>query len=182
MNVNIYKKNIPNILSWSRIPALLLLTIAIWYQWNISSLILSLYAAYSDWADGYYARKWSVNSSFGASLDATIDKLILFPIIALVLRCDFLFTGLLVLIAIMALREIHIIMLRKRRGYKTKSILSAKLKTAFQFGIIVLYPVAHMCTHGLKIVIIICVYICFVVSTLLSVYSAWSYTFRPIRV
>jgi len=76
--------NIPNLITMSRI-ILLPLIIAIYYvpdDWvsyhskNIISTSVFIFAAVTDWLDGYLARKLNQMSAFGAFLDPVADKLI----------------------------------------------------------------------------------------------------------
>ena len=72
--------NIPNILTLSRI-ALIPVFVACYY-WPylhaplISAAIFGL-AAFTDWLDGYIARRLNIVSPFGAFLDPVADKLLL---------------------------------------------------------------------------------------------------------
>ena len=42
---------------------------------NIATGILFGFASYTDWLDGYLARRWDISSPFGAFLDPVADKL-----------------------------------------------------------------------------------------------------------
>jgi cardiolipin synthase (CMP-forming) len=75
---------IPNILTLSRI-VLIPLIIGIYYlpyEWmtyeskNITATAIFIFAAVTDWLDGYLARKLNQTSAFGAFLDPVADKLI----------------------------------------------------------------------------------------------------------
>ncbi|HAU60474.1 MAG TPA: CDP-diacylglycerol--glycerol-3-phosphate 3-phosphatidyltransferase, partial [Opitutae bacterium] len=69
--------NLPNLLTLSRIP-LMLLIIALLYpetepsfRWSKSfALFLFLFAALTDWLDGWLARKFGQVSDFGKFMDA----------------------------------------------------------------------------------------------------------------
>jgi len=67
---------LPNYLTYARcvaIPAL----IYIFYQpdTNVAASILFAVASFTDWLDGYLARRWDITSNFGAFLDPVADKL-----------------------------------------------------------------------------------------------------------
>ncbi|MCG8443398.1 MAG: CDP-alcohol phosphatidyltransferase family protein, partial [Caulobacterales bacterium] len=44
------------------------------YGWNVFAFLCFLLAAATDWFDGYLARRWGVESRFGAQLDPIADK------------------------------------------------------------------------------------------------------------
>ena len=75
--------NLPILLTWLRIVAIPLL-IAVYYlpadwanshQRDLVATIIFLAAAFTDWADGFLARKLNQTSAFGAFLDPVADKL-----------------------------------------------------------------------------------------------------------
>ncbi|HEX9194449.1 MAG TPA: CDP-diacylglycerol--glycerol-3-phosphate 3-phosphatidyltransferase [Azonexus sp.] len=75
--------NLPILLTWLRIVAIPLL-IAVYYlpaSWagsherDVVATYIFLAAAFTDWADGFLARKLNQTSAFGAFLDPVADKL-----------------------------------------------------------------------------------------------------------
>ena len=79
--------NIPNLLTWLRI-LLIPLIVGVYYMpesWlsfegkNITATSIFIFAAITDWLDGYLARALNQMSSFGAFLDETYGT----PLIAL---------------------------------------------------------------------------------------------------
>jgi len=75
--------NLPILLTWLRIVAIPLL-IAVYYlpaDWassrerDVVATYIFLAAAFTDWADGFLARKLNQTSAFGAFLDPVADKL-----------------------------------------------------------------------------------------------------------
>ena len=75
--------NLPILLTWLRIVAIPLL-IAVYYlpaNWagsherDVVATYIFLAAAFTDWADGFLARKLNQTSAFGAFLDPVADKL-----------------------------------------------------------------------------------------------------------
>jgi len=75
--------NLPIFLTWLRILAIPLL-ISVYYlpeHWldakerDVAATLIFMAAAFTDWADGYLARKMNQTSSFGAFLDPVADKL-----------------------------------------------------------------------------------------------------------
>ena len=73
--------NLPNLLTLSRIP-LMLVVIALLYPTSETSmpwlrtgaLVVFLFAALTDWLDGWLARKFGQVSEFGKFMDALSDK------------------------------------------------------------------------------------------------------------
>ncbi len=75
--------NLPILLTWLRIVAIPLL-IAIYYlpagwasmhERDVAATLIFMAAAFTDWADGYLARRLNQTSAFGAFLDPVADKL-----------------------------------------------------------------------------------------------------------
>jgi len=75
--------NLPILLTWLRIVAIPLL-IAVYFlpagwatmhERDFAATVIFVAAAFTDWADGYLARKLDQTSAFGAFLDPVADKL-----------------------------------------------------------------------------------------------------------
>lgn len=134
--------NVPNLITLSRI-VLIPLIIGVYYlpeDWmpyeskNITATAIFIFAAVTDWLDGYLARKLNQMSAFGAFLDPVADKLIVAAALVVLLkegRVD----------AVVALiiigRELAISALREWMASvgQAKSVAVAfigKLKTGFQ--------------------------------------------------
>tara|TARA_X000000368_G_scaffold59137_1_gene41798 strand:- start:225 stop:800 length:576 start_codon:yes stop_codon:yes gene_type:complete len=86
--------NIPNNLTLLRIaliPCLILVfylsdnTLSI-YQKNLLATFIFLFAAITDWLDGYLARKLNQTSNFGAFIDPVADKLIVIAALILLVK------------------------------------------------------------------------------------------------
>ena len=110
--------NVPNLITLSRI-ILIPLIVGIFYlpdEWlsfsgkNITATAIFIFAAVTDWLDGYLARKLNQISAFGAFLDPVADKLFVVGALVVLLylgRVDAL-VALIIIgreIAISALRE-----------------------------------------------------------------------------
>jgi len=70
--------NIPNILTFLRILLIPFFIAAFYLPWEWSrevSAFLFALAAFTDWLDGFLARRWSEVSALGAFLDPVADKL-----------------------------------------------------------------------------------------------------------
>ncbi len=134
--------NLPILLTWLRIVAIPLL-IAVYYlpsNWataherDLAATAIFMAAAFTDWADGYLARKLDQTSAFGAFLDPVADKLMVAAALIVLVqlgRTDA------IVAAIIIGREITISALREwmARIGATKSVavsLLGKIKTAAQ--------------------------------------------------
>ena len=81
--------NIPNYLTLLRILLLPVLVVLFYLpnSWSdMACAIVFALAAFTDWLDGYLARKWNQSTPFGAFLDPVADKLMV--AIALVLLAE----------------------------------------------------------------------------------------------
>jgi CDP-diacylglycerol--glycerol-3-phosphate 3-phosphatidyltransferase/cardiolipin synthase len=134
--------NLPNLLTWLRILTIPLV-IGVFYlpvswlslaQADVLAAIFFVFAATTDWFDGYLARKLKQTSAFGAFLDPVADKLMVAA--ALIVLVDLGRTSALAALIIIG-REIAISALREWMAKEGKSGSVAvsfigKLKTASQ--------------------------------------------------
>ncbi len=77
-------KSLPNILTIFRIislPVLILMILSSEQKFNYYALLLFVVISASDFFDGYFARKMSIESSFGKMLDPIADKLFIITVI-----------------------------------------------------------------------------------------------------
>lgn len=106
--------NLPNLLTLSRIPILFGVVGFLYLPFSGASslaFVLFIIGAFTDWADGYYARKQGLVSNFGKLMDALTDKVFMvglfisllvigilpewtLPLLLLILSREFLITGL----------------------------------------------------------------------------------------
>ena len=110
--------NVPMILTWARI-ALIPLIIAVFYipdqilspfMQNVWATIIFVIAALTDAFDGYFARRYNMESAIGAFLDTSADKLMVCA--ALIVLLDFNRVDMLVALIIIG-REITVTALRE---------------------------------------------------------------------
>ncbi|MDD2833136.1 MAG: CDP-diacylglycerol--glycerol-3-phosphate 3-phosphatidyltransferase [Methylotenera sp.] len=139
--------NIPTMLTWLRI-LLIPVFVIIFYlptnpqafgaipaHWvNVTATIIFAIAAFTDWLDGYLARRWNQTSSFGAFLDPVADKLMVAA--ALIVLVEFERVGAVIALIIIG-REIAISALREwMAGEGQRSSVGVamigKVKTAVQ--------------------------------------------------
>ena len=134
--------NIPTMLTWLRI-LLIPVFVGIFYvplnaipaHWvNFTATSIFAVAAFTDWLDGYLARRLNQTSSFGAFLDPVADKLMVAA--ALIVLVEFGRVGAVVALIIIG-REIAISALREWMAGAGKSssvgvAMIGKIKTAAQ--------------------------------------------------
>ena len=106
---------LPTIMTWTRIAAIPLI-MAVFYlpipieSRNLFAALMFVIFAFTDWLDGYLARKLNQTSSFGAFLDPVADKFLVCATLLILVhlqRCD-VFAALIIIgreIAITSLRE-----------------------------------------------------------------------------
>jgi CDP-diacylglycerol--glycerol-3-phosphate 3-phosphatidyltransferase/cardiolipin synthase len=160
--------NLPILLTWLRILAIPLL-IAVYYlppSWatiyerDAAATIIFMVAAFTDWADGYLARRLNQTSAFGAFLDPVADKLMVAAALILLVqlgRTDAIVATIIIgrEITISALRE----WMAKIGASKSVAVsLLGKIKTFAQMLAIPLllyyYPFAGIDTRQLGTVLI----------------------------
>ncbi|MEQ1635219.1 MAG: CDP-diacylglycerol--glycerol-3-phosphate 3-phosphatidyltransferase [Methylococcales bacterium] len=79
--------NIPTYLTLLRIALIPLLAIVFYLPWlysNIACTGIFMLAGFTDWLDGYLARKMGLETSFGAFLDPVADKLMVAIVLVLI--------------------------------------------------------------------------------------------------
>ena len=139
---------IPNLLSIFRMTAFLPVIILFSFEYYITSFFLFAAAAWSDFLDGFLARRYNVTSNLGSLLDLLADKVLVSSILIFLVF----FTGnvyLLTLTIIIILREILISSLRLflvSNGAEISNITPdkyGKLKTflqMFSLSLLLVYP------------------------------------------
>lgn len=140
--------NIPNLLTWFRI-VMIPVFIAVFYLSDetlsvhnkhlVGTLIFAA-AAFTDWLDGYLARKLNQTSAFGAFLDPVADKLMVAAALIVLVKLGYVDA---IIAFIIIGREIAISALREWMAQlgSSKSIavsMIGKVKTTFQMIAILL--------------------------------------------
>lgn len=176
--------NLPNALTWFRILAVPLVAIVFYlpFVWArpAAGLLFGL-AGFTDWLDGYLARRFDQTSNFGAFLDPVADKLIVSTALVLLVQRDP--TLLITLIAAVIIgREITVSALREwmselgARAHVSVTFF-AKWKTALQiFGIsFMLYerPLLGLPVYGIGMALMIVATALTIVSMLDYLKAAW---------
>ena len=134
--------NIPNLLTLSRIPLMLLIIAFLYpetessFRWSKSfALFLFLFAALTDWLDGWLARKFGQVSDFGKFMDALADKVLTLGMFTSLLALRALPIWALFPILLILSRELLITGLRLVAAGKGKTLEAekiGKLKTVIQ--------------------------------------------------
>ncbi|HEY0563714.1 MAG TPA: CDP-diacylglycerol--glycerol-3-phosphate 3-phosphatidyltransferase [Methylophilus sp.] len=184
--------NIPNILTVLRI-ALIPVFVGVFYlpkgaitdaaipaHWvNLVATAVFALAAFTDWLDGYWARKYNQMSNFGAFLDPVADKLMVAA--ALIVLVEFARIGAVIALIIIG-REIAISALREWMASIGKSsnvavAMIGKFKTAAQMIAILLLlyydPIGAFNTKLVGQVLIIIAAILTLVSMAYYLKAAW---------
>ena len=136
--------NLLNVLTLSRILCAILIYLFLFLESHyLVALLLFGIASFSDFLDGYVARKTNNESVLGEILDPIADKLlIVFVLIGLSINLDSFLIGF--ISAVIISREIWVAALRdinarNNQSDKTKVTFWAKTKTAIQMLSILLY-------------------------------------------
>ena len=139
---------IPNLLSVFRMIAFLPVIILFSSEHYLSSFFLFTAAAWSDFLDGFLARKYSITSNLGSLLDLLADKVLVASILIFLVF----YTGniyLLILTTVIVVREISISSLRLflvSSGVEISNVSPdkfGKLKTflqMFSLSLLLIYP------------------------------------------
>ena len=134
--------NLPNLLTLSRIPFMLLIIGLLYpkpefsFEWSRTlALGLFLFAALTDWLDGWLARKFGQVSEFGKFMDALSDKVLTLGMFTSLLALGALPLWTLFPILLILSRELLITGLRLVAAGKGKTLAAekvGKLKTVIQ--------------------------------------------------
>ena len=139
----------PNALTVARVAAVPLLGAAFYSTALVRSrlpAILFAFCALTDWLDGFLARKWAVDSDFGAFLDPVADKVLVCTSLCLLSGS---LGGVVALpTAIIVCREVSVSALREWMGARGQRAAVAvgwwgKVKTAAQMVALQLLLLAH---------------------------------------
>ena len=167
---------IPNLLSAFRMVAFLPVIILFSYEYYLTSFLLFTAAAWSDFLDGFLARRYKITSNLGSLLDLLADKVLVSSILIFLVF----YTGniyILILSTIIILREISISSLRLflvSNGVEISKITPdkfGKLKTflqMFSLSLLLIHPL-------LGNIFFVSVLILLLLSTFLSILSFLNY-------
>ncbi len=179
--------NIPNIMTIIRIclipvfVALYMANVPVWYLW---AGIVFVVASFTDWLDGYLARKWKQVTNFGKFMDPIADKLLVMAALLLLLSAGMLGDptwGLLSVLIILS-REFIISGFRlvaAEKGVVIAADKSGKLKTVAQMiaVILLLFNGLLFGEFGIQLGLVL-----LYASVIISIYSCVEYIVKNIEV
>jgi CDP-diacylglycerol--glycerol-3-phosphate 3-phosphatidyltransferase len=134
------KSQIPNILTFSRGGLTLLLVILFFFDFPFQYLFLLLVfllASFTDYLDGYLARKWKVESDVGIVFDSLFDKILILSVFFLLARFEDFSAEIFLLLF---LREIFVDGVKNyllSKNSPTSALYSGKLKMVCEIILIV---------------------------------------------
>lgn len=174
-------KTIPNFLTFSRLFLCPIWLILFYYNYYYCLVIVIIYSAFSDYFDGFLARKFNCETLIGKTLDPIADKIFTCTVLLTFVsdtRVNF------IIATIIIIREIVISGLREAlANYSQSKILNvtflSKIKTASQFiAIFILTLMPLSIEYSLKIYQIgtLILYI----STILTIYTGYNYVIKSI--
>jgi CDP-diacylglycerol--glycerol-3-phosphate 3-phosphatidyltransferase len=149
---------------------------------DLLALFLFFFAGFTDYADGYLARKYDATSQIGEILDPIADKiLIIFLLFALSIQLDSYILGFAASIIIS--REIWVTALRDFNARNnnldaTTVTFLAKVKTTIQLLTISIYLLAIVINNML---LIIFGDIFIVIASLITLYTGYEYTVNSLK-
>jgi CDP-diacylglycerol---glycerol-3-phosphate 3-phosphatidyltransferase len=130
---------VPNLLSLSRVPLAALLCVCLQYGWPAVGLVVFVVAAITDWADGWWARKYGPLSFIGRNLDPLTDKVLVASAFVFLIRVPH--AGIEPwMVTIVVIREILITGLRgmvEATGANFQADWFGKLKMVLQCAVII---------------------------------------------
>jgi len=175
--------NIPIMLTYLRIVAIPVLIALHYLDYPFTTAFVFGMAGFTDWADGYLARRWGQESRFGAFLDPVADKLMVAVALILVVEAQA-NAWVTIAAAIIISRELLVSALREwmaeiGQRSKVKVSFTGKLKTAAQMTCLIclLYdkPLFGLPIHEIGLALL-------ALATVLTVWSMILYlmdAFRP---
>lgn len=131
--------NVPNLLSLSRIPLTAVLCWVIAVEWWTVALVTFAVAAFTDWLDGWWARKFNQLTAVGRALDPLTDKVLIAS--AFIFLIPVIDAGIHPwMVAVVVVREVLITGLRgmvEATGRKFGADWFGKLKTVLQCAVLI---------------------------------------------
>ena len=175
------KQYIPNILTLFRIFLVPVFVFQLLVEHNyLMSFIIFTIASISDWADGYFARKFNVVSRFGIFFDPLADKFLVLSAFISFLYIDSLSNIGAVevwMVSIIAFRDLSITILRiiinLKGDYMLVTTNLAKMKTALQFISINFILLALIVSNYFELI-----YYLMIITTVITLYTGLHYYYN----
>lgn len=177
-------KNLPNIITLSRLASLpvLLILMFVPYSWAAwTALTLYTLGCITDWLDGYLARRMNIESSFGKFLDPIADKIFIVTVILCLVATGKLDGWMIVPPLLIITREFLISGLREFLGPKNVTVPVSKLakyKTGFQMtslGFLIVGAFGDPVLAWTFLTTINWGHILITIAAILTVYTGWDY-------
>ena len=172
-----------NLLTFSRIIlAVIIFLLLMSPDGYLLAFVLFYIAGFTDWLDGYLARKYNAVSQFGEILDPIADKiLIVFVFFGLAVNLSSYLIGFFA--ALIITREIWVGALRdlnarNNKSNATKVTFLAKIKTTIQLFTISIYLLA-LALNNMLLVVIGDIFL--FASLIITIYTGFIYTLNSIR-
>ena len=185
--MNIVKKTLPNLLTMMRIVMIPIIVITLYHnQEDLYYFIASIAfcsAGFTDFIDGYLARKWQVQSNLGKFLDPIADKLIIITTLIMLIHTNMIHHSSIFPSLAIICREILISGIREFMGNMNIEIpvtYMAKIKTTVQIIAINLLILSG-CNILLPLHLQIFGEIALWIAAILTVYSGYNYLKVPIQ-
>ena len=184
--------NIANAITLSRLPLLFIIVGFLYSEKKNSAsigFILFTFAAWTDWLDGFLARKYKITSSLGAFIDAVTDKIFMIGTFITMLLINIVPHWSLFLIILILLREFLITALRAVAATQQvviKAESAGKFKTILQMSSTILLLLwfaikkdfsSLLNDYYLKILYFIGI-ITFTIATIMTATSGVQYVFK----
>lgn len=175
-------KSIPNFLTFSRLLLCPVWLILFYYNYYYCLLIIIIYSAFSDYFDGFLARKFNCETLIGKTLDPIADKIFTCTVLLTFVsdgRVNFIIATLIII------REIVISGLRETlANYNKSKILNvtflSKIKTTSQFiAIFILTLMPLSLEYSLKMHQIGSLFL--YISAILTIYTGYNYVIKSIN-
>lgn len=181
-------RNIPNIISLTRIPVLFAIVGLLYLPTRGAATIafaLFILGAITDWLDGYLARKYNIVSNFGKMIDALTDKIFVIGLFVALLGLGFFPKGSVFLILLIIVREFIITGLRliaASKGLVLAAEKRGKIKTLTQILTLGVFLFLNLLNKDFSLGIIPAIQITGIIllflATYLTVYSGISYLIK----
>tara|TARA_S200000501_G_scaffold85996_1_gene78773 strand:+ start:4532 stop:5071 length:540 start_codon:yes stop_codon:yes gene_type:complete len=174
--------NFINLISIFRILLAPVILISLIFGNYLTCVLLFFFASFTDYIDGYLARKYNAESQLGEILDPIADK-ILVIFILLGLSVEFNSNLVAFMSSFIFAREIVVAALRdysarNNLSHRTKVTFLAKIKTSIQLFTIGTYLIALLINFNL---LIIFGDILLIISTLITIFTGYQYIYNVFK-
>ncbi|MDN5247815.1 MAG: CDP-diacylglycerol--glycerol-3-phosphate 3-phosphatidyltransferase [Wolbachia endosymbiont of Tyrophagus putrescentiae] len=175
------KKNLPNLLTISRVLAIPAIILSFYIQNKYASLItisIFIFACITDFFDGYLARTWKVQSKFGRFFDPIADKLIVVSTIIMLIYTHKINDFTIIPSIIIICREILVPGLREFMIANNISLpvsQAGKIKTFLQMVAVVALTIDNY--EATQYIGMVCLWL----AAAITVYSCYNYALTGIK-